>query len=689
MDTRGKSDPFVVVYRKVDTNAAREDWVKLGQTETVYNDLFPKWSTTFSLEYRFGTNFLLRFSIYDRDSKDDDLSKQDYIGEVRCTIAQIVLADNQTFKSQVTKPGAKTGAKTGFLTIRSEEEKGDLGDSVTLQFAARALRRARKPFYVLSRKNANDSNYSPVMYSEVHQGYSSSSQVTTFKPITKSLAKLVNGDLDRELQVQFMDYDRWGKHYRGGCATFTLRAAKTAISSATTVRYPLVKKKTNGNLVDAGTLLLKKCEVSVPYSFLDYIRSGTNINLVVAVDMSATNGDPADPSSLHYNNRRAPNEYVIALQEVGNVLAAYDTSGAFPAFGFGATLPPSFKETAHIFALTGNIMQPVCHGVEGVVEMYYNALNNVGPYVPCHYAPVLEHVIRMVREENTRTNGAMYTVLLLVTDGDFSDFPQVANLICSAADLPLSIVIVGVGNSRFVKLERLDGDNTPLCSTDGTPCARDIVQFVQFHNHRYDPKKLAKEVLDEIPDQLVSYMRSKGIKPGDITPGPSRQPRRAPPSNPRGQPAGPYIPASRQISSPHISLDAIPTTTMHFSPPTFAQQSSHPISYAQPTTAMHLSQPTFAQQPIHASNPLQSQQSAQTPGMHPYHMPQPGAPASPYSRISAPPSYHTPHMYPPTSTPYPHQVGVQPEHGQYQPQSGVMNHQVSYSQPQYQPPPPS
>lgn len=645
MDTRGKSDPFVVVYRKIDVAprvAHKDEWVKVGQTETVYNNLNPKWSTTFSMEYRFGANFVLRFNIYDRDSKDEDLSKQDYIGEVRCTVAQIVLADNQRLVLQVHNPKVKPGARTGFLTIRGEEEKGDLGDSVTFQFAATGLRRGKKPFYVLSRKNRNDDGFSPVIYSEVHQGYSGSSQVTTFKPIIKSLAKLVNGDLDRELRIQFMDYDRRGAHYRGGSATFTLKSAKATITGVAGARYTLKKTKSNGQIVDAGTLIMKKCEISVPYSFLDYIKSGTVINLVVAVDMSATNGNPADPNSLQYNNRQAPNEYVIALREVGNVLAAYDTSKTFPAFGFGAALPPSYNETAHCFALTGNIMQPVCNGVEGVIDMYYNALNNVAPYEPCRYGPVLEHVIKMTRDEDGRDDRKVYTVLLLVTDGDFRDFADVANLICSAADLPLSIVIVGVGNSRFVQLERLDGDDTPLCSTDGTPCARDIVQFVQFHTHRYNPKQLAKEVLDEIPDQLVSYMRSKSIKPDDIVPGHNQRPPPAPANRSTGQTSGPYIPAPMQPRP------------------------------AQPIIPPHM-------QP-------QPQMPNMQPPMYQYHAQQSGVPQSQYPGMQGQYRYQQQQPLQHAGSMQYAQPGLQ-DQTQYQQQPGVMHHQSSYVQQAYPPQP--
>eukprot|EP00178_Gracilaria_changii_P000141 TRINITY_DN1011_c0_g2_i1.p2 TRINITY_DN1011_c0_g2~~TRINITY_DN1011_c0_g2_i1.p2 ORF type:complete len:739 (+),score=118.10 TRINITY_DN1011_c0_g2_i1:13322-15538(+) len=518
LDIRGKSDPFAVLYKQVPSAATpAESWLCIDRTETVYNNLSPKWSTTFSIDYHFGSNTLLKFELYDRDSRSDDLSKHDFIGNVCCTVAQVVLADHQTLELPVRHPSKNTSNR-GILTIRGEEQKGDLGDSVTLQFSAFSLRRGKRPFYVLSRQN-NDKTFSPVVYSEVHQSYAAGNNENTFRPVCKSLARLVNGDLDRLLKIEFFDFERWGRYYHGGCVTFTLKQAKNAASNPMANKFELKKRKRKGVHVSAGTIIVKKCDISVPFSFIDYIQSGVVINTVIAIDMSSSNGNPADPTSLQYRNPANPNEYVIALRAVGGVLAAYDSTKTFPAYAFGAALPPRFEEAAHVFALTGNYLtKRVCNGIEEVIREYYVALHTVAPFQPCRYGPMLEHVIKTAKEENGRNGQIVYTILLVVTDGNFSDFADVANLICSAADLPLSIVIVGVGKSDFTDLEKLDGDSEPLCSTDGTPCARDIVQFVPFHKHRFNTHQLAREVLDEIPEQFLSYMRSRGIKPQDIQP---------------------------------------------------------------------------------------------------------------------------------------------------------------------------
>jgi hypothetical protein len=82
----------------------------------------------------------------------------------------------------------------------------------------------------------------------------------------------------------------------------------------------------------------------------------------------------------------------------------------------------------------------------------------------------------------------------------------------------MSIIIVGVGNADFTAMNELDADTVPLVS-NGVQAQRDIVQFVPFRNFQNlrnvsaAKAYLAKEVLAEIPDQIVGYMKSRNIQP--------------------------------------------------------------------------------------------------------------------------------------------------------------------------------
>lgn len=109
----------------------------------------------------------------------------------------------------------------------------------------------------------------------------------------------------------------------------------------------------NKKYTNSGTIHIDSIELIKQHSFLEFIAGGCEISLIVAIDFTASNGNPMHSTSLHYNNPYQPNEYVSAIKAVGDILSAYDSDRLFPAFGFGAKLPPTM-EVSHCFALNGN-----------------------------------------------------------------------------------------------------------------------------------------------------------------------------------------------------------------------------------------------------------------------------------------------------------------------------------------------
>ena len=65
------------------------------------------------------------------------------------------------------------------------------------------------------------------------------------------------------------------------------------------------------------------------------------------------------------------------------------------------------------------------------------------------------------------------------------------DIICKYANLPLSIIIIGIGNSDFSKMKTLDGDGG-LYNTSKQKCPRDIVQFVPFNKFQGNAMELCK-----------------------------------------------------------------------------------------------------------------------------------------------------------------------------------------------------
>ncbi|XP_053884303.1 copine-5 isoform X1 [Malaclemys terrapin pileata] len=533
-DTFSKSDPMCVLYTQ---GIETKQWREFGRTEVIDNTLNPDFVRKFILDYFFEEKQSLRFDLYDVDSKSPDLSKHDFLGQAFCTLGEIVGSAGSrlekpltmgafTLHSRTGKPtpsvsnGGIPGKKCGTI-ILSAEELGNCRDVATMQFCANKLDKKdffgkSDPFMVFYRSN-EDGTFTICHKTEVVKN--------TLNPVWQAFSipvrALCNGDYDRTIKVEVYDWDRDGSHDFIGEFTTSYRELARGQSQFNVYEVVNPKKKMKKKkYINSGTVTLLSFTVESEYTFLDYIKGGTQINFTVAIDFTASNGNPSQSTSLHYMNPYQLNAYAMALKAVGEIIQDYDSDKMFPALGFGAKIPPD-GHVSHEFPLNGNADNPYCSGIEGILEAYHKSLKTVQLYGPTNFAPVVNHVARYA---TTEQDGSQYFVLLIITDGVISDMAQTKEAIVNAAKLPMSIIIVGVGQAEFDAMVELDGDDIRI-SSRGKIAERDIVQFVPFRdyidrtgNHVLSMARLAKDVLAEIPDQFISYMKGRGIKPNPAPP---------------------------------------------------------------------------------------------------------------------------------------------------------------------------
>ena len=249
--------------------------------------------------------------------------------------------------------------------------------------------------------------------------------------------------------------------------------------------------------------------------FLDYIFGGCEVSLMIGIDFTKSNGPLTDPSSLHYQDPGKGNEYIEAIQAVGDILQYYDSDKKIPVFGFGAKLPPTFTHVSHCFALNGDIFNPEVQGISEVVSVYRKASQQVHFHGPTIFSRIIQMTAECAKRAEVSQDTQRYFLLLIITDGIINDMEATVHEIVEASRLPLSIIIVGVGNEDFTMMKELDSDERKLVSrVSRRAMERDIVQFVPYRQLKDNHLNLAREVLYEVPSQLVSYMTLHGIKPG-------------------------------------------------------------------------------------------------------------------------------------------------------------------------------
>ncbi|XP_036411187.1 copine-4 [Megalops cyprinoides] len=504
-DALSKPDPCVILKMQ-----SHGQWFEVDRTEVIRSSISPVFSKVFTVDFYFEEVQRLRFELHDISSNHNGLKEADFLGAMECTLGQIV--SQRKLSKALLKQGNTAGKSS--ITVTAEELSGN-DDYVELSFSARKLDdkdffSKSDPFLEIFRINDDGTG------SLVHR---TETVMNNLNPVWKtfkvSLNTLCSGDHDRELKCTVWDWDSNGKHDFIGEFQTTFKEMRGAMDGrqiqweCINPKYQVKKK----NYRNSGVVILNQCKIIKMHSFLDYIMGGCQIQFTVAIDFTASNGDPRNSCSLHYIHPYQPNEYLKALVAVGEICQDYDSDKMFPAFGFGAQIPPDFK-VSHDFAVNFDEDNPECAGIQGVVEAYQNCLPKIQLYGPTNIAPIIQKVASSASEEMHTKEAMEYFILLILTDGVITDMADTREAIVHASHLPMSVIIVGVGNADFSDMQMLDGDDGILRSPKGEPVLRDIVQFVPFRNFKHaSPAALAKSVLAEVPNQVVDYYNGKGIKP--------------------------------------------------------------------------------------------------------------------------------------------------------------------------------
>jgi hypothetical protein len=542
---KGASDPYAVVT--LIASDPRDKPQILGQTEVIKNALSPQWTKHFLIDFQFGKPTRINVGIYDESRK------------VKTAMGSAVFEVGEML-------GARGGIKAKKLkssgTVFCRVEKAKEQDAGTLQFTLRGIKLKNvdgflsksDPFFEVSRliQAAGGPSWQPVYRSQ----HINNDLNPKFEPVSIGLNELCEGDKNKPIKVIMWDWEKSGKHTPMGSFETTVNGLMNAVtdsgtgdvkSISTQNAFHLIRKKKDFGMVvvTAATISGESsaplpaaafapppshCEAPPPPSlqqdrdvpmplpppipapqarpkFVDYISGGCELQMSVAIDFTGSNGDPRQPGTLHYIHQDGQlNDYEKALSAVGSIVAKYDQDQKFPVWGFGA----KYSGVIHHCFQCGQ--EAEARGISGILEAYRGTfetgLTMSGPTIFSEVINLAAARARSKQEASRRIGQQYYEILLILTDGAVSDINGTKQAISAASDAPLSIVIIGIGNADFSSMQFLDDFQSQEAGS-----GRDICQFVEFSRHASNKISLTQATLDEIPDQLVEYFVSRGIKP--------------------------------------------------------------------------------------------------------------------------------------------------------------------------------
>ena len=409
----------------------------------------------------------------------------DYYFEKKQTlIIEIAKQNGQNFKMDTTI-GAIIGAKGNTVVIpfegRPQEAITITGGAVNksdvlINFDVTVTNGFGNLFYVIKKKKiaSDKSEFFAVYKSEI-----SSLKYNTFT-----------------IPSSYLDY---GDH--NNSIAFEIYADNNLIDMKETTINNLLQGQNTFIIGDYNVVVMVTETQRSQRTFLDLIKQNLQLNLEIGIDFTGSNGNYRCSSSLHYLSSN-PNYYECAIRECGDILSYYDSDKIYPVYGFGA-LVSGTTSTSHCFPLN-RTNNPDIHGIDNVLKVYRETLPNLTFSGPTYFAPLIRTILGEIRKG--LNVGFNYHIILILTDGVINDMDDTIDQIVEASELPVSIIIVGVGNANFSNMKILDGDDKQLKSKrTGKVATRDIVQFVPYSAVSNDPKKLAESVLEELPGQVENY----------------------------------------------------------------------------------------------------------------------------------------------------------------------------------------
>jgi hypothetical protein len=533
LDKTSKSDPRVIVFyqdKRFEDKKTVINWIRIGSTETVDDNLNPEFTKSFIFDYYFEYLQNLRFVVLDMDDEAIDLEDNDYIGYIDLSISDLLSESKSkkcTFKLNSEVPegmGFKKNMIVGFnatITLSLEILK-DNNYYALMNISGKNLDKKdvfgkSDPYFIIYKKTPNDS------WAKVYQSIVIKNTLNPdWTGIDISLLQLNSGDDKKLLKIEVWDWDRDSEpDYIGGFeATFEEIKEKKEFELINDKKKEKNEndKKSKKNYTNSGSLVFNRILIKEDQSFSSFTLGGTEIDVDFAIDFTNSNGEPDHVTSLHYINPKfdpmdfySMNDYQKAISAIGYVLEPYDTNKMMGAYGYGGCFNKSTKPSFD-YPLNDNPEHPKVLGTRGVLDTYTEALKKVALYGPTNFKPMIEKIRTESRANvsSASVNGhrtlLKYNILVFLTDGTITDMEETIHEIELASRYPMSIIIIGVGRANFDLMKKLDSD-------DKTVDYRDIVQFVPFNKFIDNPFKIASETLAEVPFQLLSYARKNDVYP--------------------------------------------------------------------------------------------------------------------------------------------------------------------------------
>ncbi len=490
----------------------------VGETEGASNDPSPCYRRSIRIDLIASGQQMLKIQVWDLDA-----TEREPLGEATAELKAVVAS-----QAGVAAPVIKAGAPNGHVLVSSQrisQDKSMYNISLgCLNVKNTEIFGKTDPYVMLFRpydshvtynthKDIPDSLWCLIYKTE----WVKAELNPKFNPFCISSWNLSRGNPHVLIKVEIWDHSKLGRDKKVGTAFTTL----ARILSGTDKFINSFDQKNKF----MGTVCFGNFEVKQTLNMSEYLSLGISLRCLFAVNCSTS----MELFNKSYVEGVPKTLMETTLEAVSDALLSKQMTPRLGFLGFSA-LKDGCRMTS--FAFNENERNcSVCSTAE-VLELYKKLYPKLEPAKPTRIEPIIERARLMIRYQD-RNKPKVYSLLVILTDGDIQDQQACVDRIVECSTEPISIVIIGIGLSNFSKLEYLEsGVNqtvpqkqnahakqqlpkqlSRLTDSKGKEGCRSIVKFVYYQNYAGKPKELTDAIFRELQTQMADYYNAAKVKP--------------------------------------------------------------------------------------------------------------------------------------------------------------------------------
>ena len=243
-------------------------------------------------------------------------------------------------------------------------------------------------------------------------------------------------------------------------------------------------------------------------TLFDYFKSGVKFSCFISSDFSNSEKNP----SLLENK----DNYKRIYKKISDIIANYTKKHLFYSYGFNAKIKNSLSDES-IFNLNLNGKDSSIYIMDEVLKNFEKFLNtnSIISLKNINLSPIIKKITKDIYK---LYNLRYYNVSFIIIRGniDKNDIQKTIDAIIESSYLPLTTIVIGLGNIDYTETRKIIYSNKKLSSIGMQKLRNNVLFAALIGDFSNNVEELINWCLIELSKQIISFYNLSKSSPKDI-----------------------------------------------------------------------------------------------------------------------------------------------------------------------------